>query len=82
MNGMRKRIRMEQLRKKVKSGFTLIELLLVLVILAALAAIVVPKFTRRSEQARITAAHTSRLPLMPLRLIPADTRQQVRDWEH
>ncbi len=58
MNGMRKQIQMEQLRKKVERGFTLIELLLVLVILAALAAIVVPKFTRRSEQARITAAHT------------------------
>lgn len=40
------------------SGFTLIELLLVLVILATLAAIVTPKFTRRSEQARITAART------------------------
>ena len=41
-----------------RAGFTLIELLLVLVILAALAAIVVPKFTNRSEQARITAAKT------------------------
>ena len=40
------------------SGFTLIELLLVLVILAVLAAVVVPKFTNRSEQARITAART------------------------
>ena len=40
------------------TGFTLIELLLVLVILAALAAVVVPKFTKRSEQARITAART------------------------
>lgn len=40
------------------SGFTLIELLLVLVILATLALIVTPKFTRRSEQARITAART------------------------
>jgi general secretion pathway protein G len=39
-------------------GFTLIELLLVLVILATLAAIVVPKFTKRSEQARTTAAGT------------------------
>ena len=37
-------------------GFTLIELLLVLVILTVLAAVVVPKFTKRSEQARITAA--------------------------
>lgn len=40
------------------TGFTLIELLLVLVILATLAAIVAPKFTKRSEQARITAART------------------------
>ncbi len=37
-------------------GFTLIELLLVLVILASLAAVVVPKFTKRSQQARIIAA--------------------------
>ena len=36
----------------------LIELLLVLVILAVLAAVVVPKFTNRTEQARITAAKT------------------------
>ena len=39
-----------------RGGFTLIELLLVLVIISALAAVVVPRFTRRSEQARITAA--------------------------
>ena len=39
-------------------GFSLIELLLVLVILAVLAAVVVPKFTSRSEQARVTAAQT------------------------
>ena len=37
-------------------GFTLIELLLVLAILTVLAAVVVPKFTRRSQQARVTAA--------------------------
>lgn len=42
----------------VKSGFTLIELLLVLVILAALAAIVTPKFANRSKQAKITQART------------------------
>ena len=41
-----------------QKGFTLIELLLVMVILVVLAAIVVPKFTGRSEQARLTAAKT------------------------
>lgn len=41
-----------------RSGFTLIELLLVLVILAVLAALVIPKFTGRSQQARETAATT------------------------
>jgi general secretion pathway protein G len=41
-----------------QGGFTLIELLLVLMILAVLAAIVVPKFSGRTEQARTTAAQT------------------------
>jgi general secretion pathway protein G len=40
------------------AAFTLIELLLVLVILAVLAAVVVPKFTGRAEQARMAAAKT------------------------
>lgn len=44
--------------KTREKGFTLIELLLVMVILTVLAAVVVPKFTKRSEQARITAANT------------------------
>ena len=39
-------------------AFTLIELLLVLVILGILAAVVVPKFSGRTEQARVTAATT------------------------
>jgi general secretion pathway protein G len=39
-------------------AFTLIELLLVLVILTVLAALIVPQFTKRSEQAKITAAKT------------------------
>jgi general secretion pathway protein G len=39
-------------------GFTLVELLLVLVILAVLASVVVPKLTKRSEQARVAAATT------------------------
>jgi general secretion pathway protein G len=49
---------MQKQQKLHMTGFTLIELLLVLVILAALATVVVPKFTKRSEQAKITAAQT------------------------
>jgi general secretion pathway protein G len=44
--------------RSARSAFTLIELLLVLVILGILAAIVVPKFSGRTEQARVTAAQT------------------------
>jgi len=43
---------------RIRRGFTLIELLLVMVILAVLAAIVVPKFTSRTKQAKETAAKT------------------------
>jgi len=39
-------------------AFTLVELLLVMVILAVLAGIVLPKFANRGEQARQTAAKT------------------------
>lgn len=45
-------------RRRAQSGFTLVEMLLVLVILATLAAIVIPKFAGRSEQAKNTAAQT------------------------
>ena len=46
------------LRRSGRHGFTLVELLLVLVILGILAALVLPKFTGRTEQARVTAAQT------------------------
>jgi general secretion pathway protein G len=42
-----------------REAFTLIELLLVLVILGVLAAVVVPKFTGKTEQARIGGAKAS-----------------------
>lgn len=41
-----------------REGFTLVEMLLVLVILAVLAAVVVPRFAGRSKQARVAAAET------------------------
>ncbi len=58
MSKARTQTRWYRFRRNLERGFTLIELLLVLVILATLAAVVVPKFTKRSEQARITAART------------------------
>ncbi len=47
-----------QITKKHRAShaFTLVEMLLVLVILATLAAIVIPKMAGRSEQAKVTAA--------------------------
>jgi general secretion pathway protein G len=44
------------LPRESSRAFTLVEMLLVLVILAVLAAIVIPKFSGRSQQAKETAA--------------------------
>jgi general secretion pathway protein G len=46
------------LRPRQNRAFTLVEMLLVLVILAVLAAIVIPKMSGRSQQAKVTAAGT------------------------
>lgn len=42
----------------MKKGFTLIELMLVVIIIGVLSAMIMPKLTGRSEQARIQAAKT------------------------
>lgn len=47
---------MQHKRTNIRHGFSLLELLLVLVILGILAALVVPRFANRSQQARQTAA--------------------------
>src|SRR5438552_7158487 len=56
---MKLRIHLRALpRRSARQAFTLVELLLVLVILGILAAIVVPKFAGRTEQAKQRAAET------------------------
>ena len=52
------KLSLHRTRLSSRRAFTLVELLLVLVILGILAALVLPKFTGRTEQARITAAQT------------------------
>ena len=50
--------KMQNFKNKRRAAFTLVEMLLVLVILATLAAIVIPKMAGRSKQAQVTAAKT------------------------
>jgi general secretion pathway protein G len=52
------RIRSLRTKRRGAAAFTLVEMLLVLVILAVLAAIVIPKFSGRSQQAKVTAAQS------------------------
>lgn len=51
-----------------KKGFTLVELLLVVIIIGALAAMIVPRLTGRSEQAKIAIAKTDVTSNIPLAL--------------
>lgn len=51
-----RRTRRASAARNAAAGFTLIELLLVMVILAILAAVIVPKFTGRTEQAKQSRA--------------------------
>jgi general secretion pathway protein G len=49
---------MKKIMSRQQSGFTLIEVLVVVVIMAILAAIIVPRIMSRPEQARIVKAKT------------------------
>jgi general secretion pathway protein G len=51
-----------------RGGFTLVEILLVVVIIGALALMVVPRLTGRSEKAKITVAKSDIFSLLPTAL--------------
>jgi general secretion pathway protein G len=53
---------------KRNKAFTLIELMLVVMIIATLSALVVPKFTGRAEQAKVAAAKTDIMVNIPTAL--------------
>jgi len=45
-------------KSQLRRAFTLVEIMLVVAILAILAALVIPRIAGKSEEARVTAAHT------------------------
>ncbi len=47
---------MKKVKEKDESGFTLIEMLVVVVIIATLAAMIIPRFAGRTEEAKSSAA--------------------------
>ncbi|MFN4100961.1 MAG: prepilin-type N-terminal cleavage/methylation domain-containing protein, partial [Pararhodobacter sp.] len=55
---MKTRTREAQAFRRPDAGITLVEMMVVLVIIAVVAALVVPNVMGRPEQARIAAAHT------------------------
>ena len=54
--------------EKNSAAFTLVEIMLVVIIIAALAAMVVPRLSGRSEQAKVSVAKTDIQSLLPTAL--------------
>lgn len=54
--------------RKALNGFTLVEIMLVVVIIAALAAMVIPRLSGRSEQAKVAVAKSDIESLLPTAL--------------
>ena|SRR5437870_5065669 len=54
---MKWRCEMNQRRRNLRAGITLIEMLVVVTIIALFAALVAPRMLRKSDTARVTAAH-------------------------